>query len=364
VGVWGAYYNASNASLGELSLRAVNSILAYMPSTPNFAYHGSAAGWGDFSNNGKWMIEGGWEREGGHYRAGLNSIPLIERYRSHPDELYLLEVAMGGITGVLGNIDATGAPSMAFHLYPFVLAYDPRSGDHGLGFFGHALNVGAYVVRHPRLGTLCYLCDLVMSTAGPAAIEVDEAYTVTLHDSFRRRVYLAEIGLWLVLRTGQQIESVAVSSASLNEGQLVLTLVPTPEGWLSSTAFHPVGNLYEGPQKGPGARLVGPGVGSLWAMRQPTSGRAAARAPAGFRSSIAYVPRRSSEPASPVRPRLSTCRSFPSRFQMAESASRFYPDPAPLGRYSGGRRAAGPAAGPRGAGARPRSCVDGHRTST
>ena len=234
VGVWGAFYNASNASLGELSLRAVNSILAYMPSTPNFGYHGSAAGWGDFSNNGKWMIEGGWEREGGHYRAGLNSIPVIERYRSHPDEYYLLEVAMGGITGVLGNIDATGAPSMAFHLYPFILAYDPRSGDHGLGFFGHALNVGAYVVRHPRLGTLCYLCDIVESAAGPAAVEVDEAYTVTLHDSFRRRVYLAEIGLWLVLRTGQQIESVAVSSASLIEGQLVLTLVPTPEGWLSS----------------------------------------------------------------------------------------------------------------------------------
>ena len=81
---------------GELALRAVNSILAYMPSTPNFAYHGSAGGWGDFSNNGKWMVRGGWEREGGHYRAGLNSIPLIERYRSHPDELYLLEVAMGG----------------------------------------------------------------------------------------------------------------------------------------------------------------------------------------------------------------------------------------------------------------------------
>ena len=169
VGVWGAFYNASNASLGELSLRAVNSILAYMPSTPNFGYHGSAAGWGDFSNNGKWMIEGGWEREGGHYRAGLNSIPVIERYRSHPDEYYLLEVAMGGITGVLGNIDATGAPSMAFHLYPFILAYDPRSGDHGLGFFGHALNGGAYVVRHPRLGTLCYLCDIVESAAGPAA---------------------------------------------------------------------------------------------------------------------------------------------------------------------------------------------------
>jgi len=38
-------------------------------------------------------------------------------------------------------------------------------------------------------------------------------------------------------------------------------------------------------------------------------------------------------------------RSFPSWFRMAENASRFYPDPAPLGRYSGGRRAAGPAGG-------------------
>ena len=70
--MWGAFYNASSRDpfRGELQLRAVNSILAYMPSTPNFAYHGSAGGWGDFSNNGKWMVRGGWEREGNHYRAG------------------------------------------------------------------------------------------------------------------------------------------------------------------------------------------------------------------------------------------------------------------------------------------------------
>ena len=125
VGVWGAFFNASSADphKGSLQKRAVDSILAYMPSTPNFGYHGSAGGWGDFSNNGKWMVRGGWEREGGHYRAGLNSIPLAERFRAYPDELYLLEVAMGGMTGVLGNIDADGAPSMAFHLYPFMLEY-------------------------------------------------------------------------------------------------------------------------------------------------------------------------------------------------------------------------------------------------
>ena len=52
--MWGAFFNASSADpfKGELQERSVASILAFMPSTPNFAYHGSAAGWGDFSNNG------------------------------------------------------------------------------------------------------------------------------------------------------------------------------------------------------------------------------------------------------------------------------------------------------------------------
>ena len=200
VGVWGAYFNASSPDpyKGELQGRAVESILAFMPSTPSFGYHGAAAGWGDFSNNGKWMVRGGWEREGGHYRAGLNSIPLAERYRSHPDDFYLLEVAMGGMTSVLGNIDASGAPSMAFHLYPFMLEYDPYSGDHGLGFFGHSMNVGAYAVRHASLGWLCFLCGL-----SPAQPSPSHNYTITPHDSFGVRAYVEPLGLWLVLQAGR-----------------------------------------------------------------------------------------------------------------------------------------------------------------
>ena len=201
VGVWGAFFNASSTDplKGELQQRAVSSILAFMPSTPNFGYHGSAGGWGDFSNNGKWMVRGGWEREGGHYRAGLNAIPLAERYRSHPDELYLLETALGGITGVLANIDAHGAPSMAFHLYPFMLEYDPYSGDHGLGFFGHAMNVGAYVARSPKLGWLCYLCAL----SPPQPADGASYAIASVLDSFRKRAYVGPVGLWLVLQTGQ-----------------------------------------------------------------------------------------------------------------------------------------------------------------
>ena len=36
--------------------------------------------------------------------------------------------------------------------------WDPHSGDYGLGFFGNALESGAYFVEHPRLGPLCFLC--------------------------------------------------------------------------------------------------------------------------------------------------------------------------------------------------------------
>jgi hypothetical protein len=151
--VWGAYFNATSTDgvHGELNGRTIDAILAFTPSQPIWALHGSAYGMGDFSNNAKWMVRacthllasllcrgeelggcvllsplipaqvtGGWEREGGHYRAGLNSIPVMERFRLHPDDTYLLHLGVGGVTAVLPNFDASGAPSMAFHTYPFV----------------------------------------------------------------------------------------------------------------------------------------------------------------------------------------------------------------------------------------------------
>ena len=45
-----------------------------------------------------------------HYRSGLNMIPLVEWFRGHPDEYFLLEVAMGAMSGQMANIDSTGAP--------------------------------------------------------------------------------------------------------------------------------------------------------------------------------------------------------------------------------------------------------------
>lgn len=56
--------------LEEAASRALDAVLAFMPSLPNWAYHGSALGIGDFSNNAKWTPYGGWERVLQHYRAG------------------------------------------------------------------------------------------------------------------------------------------------------------------------------------------------------------------------------------------------------------------------------------------------------
>lgn len=188
---------------GELNSRTVDSILGYMGSVPTWAHHGAAYGMGDFSNNAKWMVTGGWEREGGHYRAGLNSIPVIERYRRHPDDFYLLQTGIGGVMAPLPNIDVDGAPSMAFHTHPFIMDHDPNSGDHGLGFFGSSLNAGAYMHAHPQLGPLCFMC--VLSTDGAGAT------TVAPRDMYRKRAYLSPIGLWLVAEAGN-LQSVTLSA--------------------------------------------------------------------------------------------------------------------------------------------------------
>jgi hypothetical protein len=196
VAVWGAFFNASSAEWmqGNLEERTVNSIIAYMASLPTWAYHGAAYGMGDMSNNAKWMVTGGWEREGGHYRSGLNSIPVIERYRSHPDDFYLLQVGIAGIMACLPNIDEDGAPSMSFHTHPFIMQHDPNSGDHGLAFFGSSLNQGAYLHQHAVLGPLCFMCTVAVGGDGSAI--------VSTRDMYRRRVYLAPIGLWLVAESG------------------------------------------------------------------------------------------------------------------------------------------------------------------
>ena len=97
---------------------------------------------------------------------------------------------------VMPNIDAEGAPSMAFHTHPFINDHDPNSGDHGLGWFGSSLNAGSYLHNHPELGALCFMCDLLGEG------DCSSAVTIAPRDTYRRRAYFSPIGLWLVAETG------------------------------------------------------------------------------------------------------------------------------------------------------------------
>jgi len=185
--IWGSYFNATS-----LAKSALNQILAYTPLVPNWAYHGSALGGGDFSNNG-WLSRTG-ERVLQHYRSGLNSIPSTEAFLRDPTDLYLLRLAAGSISGVLTNIDNDGAPAMAFHGDPKLMTFDPASGDYGLAFYGHSHNTQSFLVKHEVFGYLCYFCDLLKPTTTTAA---SDGVALVPRDSYRRTVYIAELGLQL-----------------------------------------------------------------------------------------------------------------------------------------------------------------------
>merc|ERR1712048_1421268 len=110
---------------------------------------------------------------------------------------FLLEVAMGAQAGQLANIDESGAPSMMLHMLPHVLDFDPHSGDFGLGFFGHTLEAGSYLVHHPTFGFICFQCDISAKRDAD-----DSALTFVPRDSYRQRAYLEPLGVYLQLDTG------------------------------------------------------------------------------------------------------------------------------------------------------------------
>ena len=85
----------------------LNAILAYDPAIPSWGYNGSARRYWDFiyGADPKYSRI---ERQLHHYGSGLNAIPLLEEYRAHPDDLYLLRVGYGGVMGPLTNIDREG----------------------------------------------------------------------------------------------------------------------------------------------------------------------------------------------------------------------------------------------------------------
>jgi hypothetical protein len=191
----------------------LNAILGYDPTIPSWGYNGSARRYWDFLYGGKYSRL---ERQLHHYGSGINAIPLLAEYRQHPDDLYLLRVGYGGTMGELSNIDQEGFASAAFHAFPDMLAFDPFTGDYGSGFFGHAWNTATYLTHDPRLGWLAF--------GGNVEVKGKRVEVKTL-DSFRTRLYIAPLGLWLTLDAGK----FTGAEFDPQTGSLQLTLAPATE---------------------------------------------------------------------------------------------------------------------------------------
>jgi hypothetical protein len=168
----------------------LDAILGYDPAIPHWGYNGSARRYWDFIFAAK---DRRLERQLHHYGSGLNAIPLLAEYRERPDDFYLLRVGYGGTMGALTDIDQEGFAAAAFHAFPDMLKHDPLSGDYGPNFFGHAWNTATYIVNHPEFGWLAFGGNIQVN---------DHVVTVTPHDSFRSRIFIAPLGLWLTLDAG------------------------------------------------------------------------------------------------------------------------------------------------------------------
>jgi hypothetical protein len=198
---WSKYFGYD-----EKAQVTLDAILGYMPTIPHWGYNGSARRYWDFQYAGKLRRV---ERQLHHYGSGLNAIPVLTEFRDHPDDLHLLRVGYGGVMGAIANITQEGFGPGGFHAYPSTLRIDGYSGDFGPGFFGHAVNTGTYVARHPEFGWLAF--------GGNLAVEGDVVRVRPL-DSARSRVFLAPLGLWLTLDAG------TFEEVELQDGAIRMTL--------------------------------------------------------------------------------------------------------------------------------------------
>jgi hypothetical protein len=191
----------------EKALVALSSILGYMPTVPHWGYNGNARRYWDFFYGA--APGGTTERQIHHYGSGINAIPVLARYREHPNDYYLLRIGYGGSMGALSSIDEGGFPSAAFHSYPQNLKWDTYIGDYGPNFFGHAVTTGTYVINHPEYGWQAFGGNI----GAPGAAQRQGWIAATPLDSLRRRIYLAPFGLYLTLDAGT-FESIAFNPST------------------------------------------------------------------------------------------------------------------------------------------------------
>ena len=228
---WSRYFGMNDKA--EVTLDAIK---GYMPTIPSWGYNGSARRYWDFLYAGKYPRL---ERQLHHYGSGINAIPVLDAYRSDPSDLYLLRIGYGGAMGAISGIDEDGFASAAFHSYPDKMKFDPYSGDYGPNFFGHAWTTGTYLVHDSGFGWLAFGGNLGFS---------GQSVIVEPRDSFRQRVYLAPLGLWLTLDSGQ-FERVAFDQATRSVN---ITLAPADA--YTSTALLRI----EQPASIPGVGTIAP----------------------------------------------------------------------------------------------------------
>ncbi len=219
---------------------SLNSIIAYMPLIPHWGYNGNARRYWDFLYAAKLRRI---ERQIHHYGSGLNAIPVLDYYRSHPDDEYMLRVGYAGGNAALTNIDRDGFGSAAFHTYPDTLKWDGYSGDYGMNFFGHAMNAAAYVVNMKEFGWQSFGGNIITNN--------DRRVVVVPLDSMRRRIYLAPLGLWLTLDSGtfsaieinKKSRAVKVSFNEEGQGSVARLRIEQPATVRGVGTFRPVGQL-------------------------------------------------------------------------------------------------------------------------
>jgi hypothetical protein len=175
----------------------------------------------------------------------MNAIPLLNEYREHPDDLFLLRVGYGGTMGALSNIHENGFASAAFHSFPSTLKWDAYSGDYGPNFFGHAWNTGTYIVKTQEFDWQAFGGDLELASG---------VVKVIPKDSFRKRVYLAPLGMYLRLDAGtfdsvsynEKNGSVSVTLSSATEHCTTARLrIEVPAKLAKTRSYRPDGNFQQ-----------------------------------------------------------------------------------------------------------------------
>ncbi len=193
-------------------------ILGYDPTIPSWGYNGNARRYWDFLYGGKYPRV---ERQIHHYGSALNAVPLFDAYRRNPADVHLLRVAYGGMMGGITNIGADGASSAAFHAWPDMMKWDPYSGDYGMGFYGHAIAAGSYLVNDPTFGWIGF---------GGAVTTAGDRVTIAPGDGARARLFVAPVGQWITLEAGK------IRNAVYSTGTRRITLTLDPATPATPTA--------------------------------------------------------------------------------------------------------------------------------